>query len=640
MQSIDNVLKLRKGLKPDDPNPDIFDILWAKKLSGAAKDYTVTGNPLSFLTKKAQTAKSTKVTLEPVQDLHGYDNPWPAGGGKNKFDIEKLGVSPITVSNGVATGTSGNFNSVFGPNASPIYTNNSSDRISISLMAKTDGNQSTSGNGIIIVFEYTDETSATAISIPNNTSAYTRFTATSNASKTLKDIHIGYSASGQNIWYIKEMQIELSNQSTSYAPYSNICPISGRTSVSLYGCGKNQFDYDESKVTVCETSTGTIRSYHPTGITNCTITFSAHLIDSSSVTNTFINVGKLVNGKLNVISTFLSTNGDITNRTVTFAEGEEAVLMSASSEASGITLNLPKYNIQLEQGTTATTYEPYTESNEITISFPALGKNLVNVQDVSGITTQTTIAENLAFSAGTYTLSAYCSNSGSNEVGLRLLTQTGSTTIVTTTTTGSSSPSLISGTFTLSEDVICRLVVRGTASGYNATVTKVQIESGSSATTYEPYTKTCYGGTLDVETGVLTVDKTILNIGILSWEYRTDTTEPIFQANITPRNKPTWSGNMTANAISSMYPITTSNNVSKNGYDKTFAISADGNRIYVQNLDYSDATVFRAAMSGVQICYELNTPTTIQLTPQEVNLIKGQNNLWTDGDEIELTYKA
>jgi hypothetical protein len=25
-------------------------------------------------------------TLEPVQDLHGYDKPWPAGGGKNLFN--------------------------------------------------------------------------------------------------------------------------------------------------------------------------------------------------------------------------------------------------------------------------------------------------------------------------------------------------------------------------------------------------------------------------------------------------------------------------------------------------------------------------------------------------------------------------
>ena len=66
---------------------DLFDIVFAKKLRAAMeKLVTIIGNPLSFLSKKAQTAKSTLVTLSPVQDLHGYANPWPAGGGKNKFD--------------------------------------------------------------------------------------------------------------------------------------------------------------------------------------------------------------------------------------------------------------------------------------------------------------------------------------------------------------------------------------------------------------------------------------------------------------------------------------------------------------------------------------------------------------------------
>lgn len=147
------------------------------------------------------------------------------------------------------------------------------------------------------------------------------------------------------------------------------------------------------------------------------------------------------------------------------------------------------------------------------------GKNLVNVQDASGITTQTTIAENLTFLAGTYTLSAYCSNSGSNEVGLRLLTQSGNTTIVTTTTTGSSSPSLIGGTFTLSEDVICRLVVRGSATGYNATVTKVQVESGSTATSYAPYSNICpitgWTGVNVQRTGKNLFDKSVIQNGYI-----------------------------------------------------------------------------------------------------------------------------
>ena len=34
--------------------------------------------------------KSLVVNIDPVQDLHGYDSPWPAGGGVNKIDVSAL----------------------------------------------------------------------------------------------------------------------------------------------------------------------------------------------------------------------------------------------------------------------------------------------------------------------------------------------------------------------------------------------------------------------------------------------------------------------------------------------------------------------------------------------------------------------
>ena len=34
--------------------------------------------------------KSLTAEVNPVQDLHGYDNPWPAGGGKNKLNPSVL----------------------------------------------------------------------------------------------------------------------------------------------------------------------------------------------------------------------------------------------------------------------------------------------------------------------------------------------------------------------------------------------------------------------------------------------------------------------------------------------------------------------------------------------------------------------
>ena len=51
---------------------------------------------------------------------------------------------------------------------------------------------------------------------------------------------------------------------------------------------------------------------------------------------------------------------------------------------------------------------------------------------------------------------------------------------------------------------------------------------------------------------------------------------------------------------------------------------------------------FRNKNADLQVVYYIHPDLrpTIQLTPQQVQLLKGVNNIWTDGDSIELTYKA
>ena len=51
---------------------------------GPAPEYeTVTGNPVSFNALTPFPLRQLSVAFSPKQDLHGYDSPWPAGGGKN-----------------------------------------------------------------------------------------------------------------------------------------------------------------------------------------------------------------------------------------------------------------------------------------------------------------------------------------------------------------------------------------------------------------------------------------------------------------------------------------------------------------------------------------------------------------------------
>lgn len=48
----------------------------------------------------------------------------------------------------------------------------------------------------------------------------------------------------------------------------------------------------------------------------------------------------------------------------------------------------------------------------------------------------------------------------------------------------------------------------------------------------------------------------------------------------------------------------------------------------------------RTGLSGRSYVYELATPQTYQLDPTEVDLLLGQNNVWTDCGSVEVTYKA
>ena len=119
---------------------------------------------------------------------------------------------------------------------------------------------------------------------------------------------------------------------------------------------------------------------------------------------------------------------------------------------------------------------------------------------------------------------------------------------------------------------------------------KFQIELGSTESAYEPYSGntypvswqteagTVYGGTVDVVSGVLTV---------------TDAEIASYNGETLPS---TW---------------------------------------------ISDRDVYAEGTTptiGAQVVYELATPQTYQLTPQQIQLLKGSNTLWSDGDSLTLTY--
>ena len=53
---------------------------------------TVRGAIVHITDALAEPARKLTAYIEPLQDLHGYDAPWPAGGGKNLFDKDHPNV--------------------------------------------------------------------------------------------------------------------------------------------------------------------------------------------------------------------------------------------------------------------------------------------------------------------------------------------------------------------------------------------------------------------------------------------------------------------------------------------------------------------------------------------------------------------
>ena len=108
------------------------------------------------------------------------------------------------------------------------------------------------------------------------------------------------------------------------------------------------------------------------------------------------------------------------------------------------------------------------------------GKNLINLSDFNGVTSQTTL-KTLTLNAGTYTFSAILSNSTSVPVALRVIGPNITSNYIINDT------GLAQVTFTISESQTVALAVLGTTTGYIVDVSNIQLEKGSTATTYEPY---------------------------------------------------------------------------------------------------------------------------------------------------------
>lgn len=194
-----------------------------------------------------------------------------------------------------------------------------------------------------------------------------------------------------------------------------------------------------------------------------------------------------------------------------------------------------------------------------------------------------------------------------------------------------------------------RMGATGTEASFNAQIAKlsyIQLELGSTATAYEPYQgqsieiqlgQTVYGGTLDVTQGVLTVDRAMVDLGTLNWTKQT--TYGFYSTGLQTLIKNPSSNSVLPNIVCAAKVTSTWNDLATGGTGTNY-ISVSSGYLGIADSRDIDSTTFKAAMSGVMLVYELATPITIQLTPQQMTTLLGQNNVWSDAGDTEVEYRA
>lgn len=289
------------------------------------------------------------------------------------------------------------------------------------------------------------------------------------------------------------------------------------------------------------------------------------------------------------------------------------------------------------------------------------GKNLLALPVIRFSEGTATVDNCFYLKQGTYTLSYSCTET--HRFGVRMMDANG---VIYTTSADTPMPGLSynasakchyvgadipsgSKTFTLTikHDCYIRIVSNLTGGGF----TDVQLELGSTATPYEPYTGQTYlitfpseagivyGCYVDVLNGELVVDrgKTVLN-GTEAWDNRTGYSG-IYS--LTVQNiKPPASSTIASDVISDYLPSISQIAIIRGTIG--VAIFNWGSQIVVRLPDVTTLADFKTYLSEhpLTVVYPLATPITIQLDAHTLNSLYGQNNIWSDTGDVSVEYRA
>ena len=249
-----------------------------------------------------------------------------------------------------------------------------------------------------------------------------------------------------------------------------------------------------------------------------------------------------------------------------------------------------------------------------------------------------------------YTISAECTEyvSGTARIGLR---RADTNAFVSGSSIHFEKAETQKSTFSVAEDLevyMSALVTWSTSMTGDATFKNIQLEIGSAVTAYEPYQgetfsadfgQTVYGGTLDWNTGVLTVTHAYKKLSTvpssLGITLRTDTLRFLvngfgeYETGDTSRldskcNQLTYKSVNSADVVGFQVTEKSNGNIIVSMPISAVGTTASGINAWLANHPLEFAIV-------------VPNPTTIQLTPVQLTALQGMNNIWCDAGETTVS---
>ena len=149
--------------------------------------------------------------------------------------------------------------------------------------------------------------------------------------------------------------------------------------------------------------------------------------------------------------------------------------------------------------------------------------------------------------------------------------------------------------------------------------------------------QTVYGGVLDVTRGKLSINHGKVKLKDLTYTHVGSGNTARFNC-YTLDIKPTGDNNIVSDSKCNIYKVETWSHLGS-ADDLYFCVYGETSLFAIRDTNYTDADTFKASFSDDDVLvYELATPFDIDLTPEVISALVGENNVFADCGKTEVKY--